>query len=313
MAAINVGIDVSTTALDVGLRPDGGHWRYTNDAVGVAELVDRLRPVDPCRIIVEATGGVELLVVGTLAAAGFPVVVVNPRQVRDFAKASGRLAKTDTIDAQVLAWFGEALQPTVRPLASEDSHELEALLSRRRQVVEMLTAEKQRLQRAPAVVQAGIREHIRWLEEELAALEKELQARIQRSPLWQAKDRIVQSVPGVGKVVAMTLLGHLPEMGALSPAAIGALVGVAPMNWDSGAFRGRRRIRGGRAPVRAALYMAALVASRHNPVIHAFYQRLLHSGKAPKVALIACMHKLLIILNAMVRDMTPWQPKSLDL
>jgi transposase len=252
---------------------------------------------------------VELLVVGTLAAAGLPVVVVNPRQVRDFAKASGRLAKTDTIDAQVLAWFGEALQPAVRPLASAESRALEALLSRRRQVVEMLTAEKQRLQRAPALVQGGIREHISWLEEELAALEKALHASIQQSPLWRAKDRIVQSVPGVGKVVALTLLGHLPEMGTLSPAAIGALVGVAPMNWDSGAFRGRRSIRGGRAPVRAALYMAALVAARHNPVIRAFYQRLVGAGKAPKVALIACMHKLLTILNAMVRTMTPWQPK----
>lgn len=312
MAAVHVGIDVSTAALDVSLRPNGEQWRATNDATGVADLVDRLRPLDPCRVIVEASGGVELLVVGTLAAAGLPVVVVNPRQVRDFAKASGRLAKTDTIDAQVLAWFGEALQPAVRPLASEDSRELEALLSRRRQVVEMLTAEKQRLQRAPALVQAGIREHIRWLEEELAALEKALQAQLEQSPLWHAKDRIVQSVPGVGKVVAVTLLGYLPEIGTLSHAAISALVGVAPMNWDSGTFRGRRSIRGGRAPVRAALYMAALVAARHNPVIHAFYQRLLAAGKAPKVALIACMHKLLTILNAMVRDMTPWQPKIID-
>ena len=219
------------------------------------------------------------------------------------------MAKTDRIEAEVLACFGEAMRPVPRLLASEESQELGGLVARRRQLLEMLVAEKNRLRRAPPVVRTGIQEHIRWLEEQLEALELELQARIVASPLWQAKDRILQSTPGVGPAVATTLLAALPELGTLGRATIASLVGVAPMNWDSGTLRGRRSIRGGRASVRTALYMAALVASRHNPVIRSFYQRLRDAGKPKKVALVACMHKLLTILNAMVHHMTAWQPQ----
>ena len=306
---ISVGIDVSEGALDVAIRPEGTQWRASNDLDGVTSLVERLRVLGPTRIVLEATGGVELLLVSSLGVAGLPVVVMNPRQVRDFARASGRLAKTDRIDAQVLACFGEALRPVPRLLASEESQELGGLVARRRQLLEMLVAEKNRLRRAPPVVRTGIQEHIRWLEEQLEALELELQARIVASPLWQAKDRILQSTPGVGPAVATTLLAALPELGTLGRATIASLVGVAPMNWDSGTLRGRRSIRGGRASVRTALYMAALVASRHNPVIRSFYQRLRDAGKPKKVALVACMHKLLTILNAMVHHMTAWQPQ----
>ena len=307
---INVGIDVADTGLVVAVRPEGSCRETSNDAAGAQELAARLQDMHPARVVVEATGGPERLIVATLAAFGVPVVVVNPRQVRDFAKASGRLAKTDVVDAGILAWFGEALQPPLRPLASEQSQQLGALLARRRQLVAMLTAEKNRLQRAPQVTQEGIREHIRWLEKELEAMDRQLAAQIATDPAWEAQERLLQSVPGVGPVVARTLVGGLPELGRLNHSAIAALVGVAPFNRDSGAFRGRRAIRGGRAALRSALYMSTLVAMRWNPVIHAYYHRLRQAGKPAKVTLVACMHKLLTILNAIARDQRSWCPST---
>ena len=279
---INVGIDVADTGLVVAVRPEGSCRETSNDAAGAQELAARLQDMHPARVVVEATGGPERLIVATLAAFGVPVVVVNPRQVRDFAKASGRLAKTDVVDAGILAWFGEALQPPLRPLASEQSQQLGALLARRRQLVAMLTAEKNRLQRAPQVTQEGIREHIRWLEKELEAMDRQLAAQIATDPAWEAQERLLQSVPGVGPVVARTLVGGLPELGRLNHSAIAALVGVAPFNRDSGASRGRRAIRGGRAAPRSALYMSTLVAMRWNPAIHAYYHRLRQAGKPQK-------------------------------
>jgi transposase len=262
----------------------------------------------PSLIVLEASGGWEAPVVATLAVAGLPVVVVNPRQVRDFARATGRLAKTDALDAAVLAHFGEAVRPPVRPLPEAEERVLAACLARRRQVVEMITAEKHRLSSALPVVRPSLEAHLAWLEEELRRLEEELDQRVRQSPLWQEKVELLRSVPGVGKIVAYTLAIDLPELGRLGPKEIAALVGVAPFNRDSGRGRGRRCVWGGRSKVRTALYMATLAATRCNPVIRAFYQRLLGAGKARKVALTACMRKLLIIMNAIVRDGRPWNP-----
>lgn len=303
----SVGIDVSERDLVIAIRPGQISWTAGNDSQGILAMVARVEALQPTRIVIEATGGVERLVVANLGARGLPVVVVNPRQVRDFARASGRLAKTDQVDAHLLAWFGEALQPPIRVLASEQSQQLEALLARRRQVVEMLTAEKNRLHRAPAIIQDSVRQHIAWLEKELEALDQELTQHIETVPAWRAQERLLQSVPGVGPVVARTLLGELPEIGQVTHKVLAALVGVAPFNWDSGAFRGRRSIRGGRAAVRSALYMATLAAIRCNPTIRTYYQRMRDVGKLPKVALVASMHKLLTALNAMVRDQRLWQ------
>jgi len=269
-------------------------------------LVARLDQLRPALVVLEATGGMELPLVGALAAAGLPVVVINPRQAREFAKATGRLAKTDAIDAQVLAHFAEAVRPRLRPLADAAAQELSALMTRRRQLIEMLTAERNRLRTAAPAVRPDIQEHIRWLERRLADLDGDLSQTIRSSDIWREKDDLLQSAPGVGPVVSTTLLADLPELGALNRKEIAALVGVAPLNRDSGTLRGRRTVWGGRSKVRSALYMATLVATQRNPVIRIFYQRLLSAGKPKKVALTACMRKLLTILNAMIRSRTPW-------
>jgi transposase len=293
--------------LDVAQRPGGEAWRVSSDATGIATLVKRLKGLRPALVVLEATGGLEIPAVAALAAAGLPAVVVNPRQVREFARATGRLAKTDAIDAQVLAQFGEALQPEVRPLPDTATQELSALVARRRQLIEMLTAEKNRLRMATKKVRRNIEAHIRWLEGELLDLDDGLGEVIRSSPVWRERDNLLRSVPGVGPVLSSVLLADLPELGKLSRKEVAALVGVAPLNRDSGKFRGRRQVWGGRSQVRATLYMAALVASRYNPAIKRFYQRLLSGGKPKKVALTACMRKLLTILNAMTRAQTSWQ------
>lgn len=306
-APVFVGIDVSKDRLDVALRPTSDRWAVAHDEGGIATLVDRLRRHAPALVVLEATGGLEVPLTGALAAAGLPVVVVNPRQVRDFAKATGQLAKTDALDATVLAQFAEVVRPACRPLPDAATQALSALLTRRRQLIEMLTAEKNRLGPAPPPVRKGIRTHITWLERRLADLDRELTQAIRESSVWREKDDLLRSAPAVGPVLSRTLLANLPELGTLTRQQIAALVGVAPLNRDSGTWRGTRRVWGGRAHVRAALYMSALVATRYNPVIRAFYQRLCAAGKAKKVALTACMRKLLTILNAMLKHRTPWQ------
>jgi transposase len=304
-----IGIDVAKDRLDIAVRPTGDIWSVANDAPGMAEVVQRLAQLHPKLVVLEATGGLQLPVAGALASAGLPLAMVNPRQVRDFARATGRLAKTDRLDAQVLAHFGEAVRPTPHALPDAQTQELTALLTRRHQVVEMLTAEKNRLRvtRSEAVRQR-VQDHIRWLEQELADLDDGLEHTLRESSLWREKDNLLRSVPGIGRVVSITLLADLPELGTLSRHQIAALVGVAPLNRDSGRFRGTRTVWGGRARVRAALYMAALTASRCNPIIKAFYHRLCGAGKARKVALTACMRKLLIILNSMVKHQQTWTP-----
>jgi len=301
-----IGIDVSKDRLDLALRPTGERWTSPNTERGIRMVCRRLRTCAPALIVLEATGGLELPLTGALAAAELPVVVVNPRHVRDFAKATGRLAKTDAIDAAVLAQFAEAVRPPLRPLPNAATQALSALLLRRRQLIAMLTAEKNRLGLAPTPVRKGITGHIRWLEGRLADLDEALAHTIRESPIWREKNDLLQSTPGVGPALARTLLGSLPELGILTRQQIAALVGVAPLNRDSGRFRGTRRVWGGRAHVRAALYMSALVATRFNPVIRVFYQRLCAAGKIKKVALTACMRKLLTILNAMLKHQTPW-------
>jgi transposase len=307
---VTVGIDVAKARLDVAARPSGEQWSAPNDEAGVAALAERLGRLAPALVVLEATGGLERLAAAALAAAGLPVAVVDPRQVRDFAKAVGQLAKTDALDAQLLARFGEAVHPAPRPVPDAAQQELAALLARRRQVIGMLTAERQRLGTALPAVRTRVRAHVRWLERELAAVDDDLGGALRVSPAWREKEVLLRSVPGVGPVVALTLLAELPELGALDRKRLAALVGLAPHAADSGTRRGKRLVWGGRGRVRTALYMAALVATRHNPVVRAFYQRLLRAGKAKKVALTACMHKLLLILNAIVHAGTPWRPPS---
>lgn len=303
-----VGIDVSKAQLDLALRPEG-RFSAPNDEAGCAQVLERLRAVSPTLVVLEATGGLEIPLTGVLAAAGVPVVVVNPRQVRDFAKATGKLAKTDALDAQTLAHFAEVIRPELRPLPDEQTQALAAILARRRQLVEMLTAEKNRLASARPPVRKSLRTHITWLERELSHTDRDLAHAIRKSPVWREKEELLQSTPGVGPVVTTTLLANLPELGTLTAKQIAALVGVAPFNRDSGTLRGTRTVWGGRAQVRAVLYMGTLVATRFNPVIRAFYQRLCAAGKPKKVALTACMRKLLIILNAMLKHRTPWRPE----
>ena len=307
-APIFVGIDVSKARLDIALRPSGATESFPNDETGIRTLVQRLCAVKPLLIVLEATGGIERSAVRALVAAELPVTVANPRQVRDFAKATGQLAKTDVLDAQILARFAEAVRPVLRPLPDEMTLELRALIGRRRQIIEMLTAEKNRLSRAPQRVQKRIATHIRWLQSELERVNEDLDQAIRQSPIWREQEDLLKSVPGIGPVVSRTMLAELPELGSLSRKQIAALVGVAPLNWDSGLLRGRRVIWGGRAHVRTALYMAALAASRRNPVIRDFYRRLRAAGKKPKVALVACMRKLLVILNAILKHRVPWRP-----
>lgn len=303
---IFVGIDVSKATLDVGVRPAGERESASNDESGIKPLIIRLRELKPVLIVVEATGGLERQLTRALVSAELAVVVVNPRQVRDFAKATGQLAKTDTIDAMVLARFAEAVRPAVRPLPDAALLELQALIGRRRQLTEMIVAERNRLSAASKTVTKRIDAHIRWLEAELGRADKDLDQSIRQSPVWQENEDLLRSVPGIGPVISRTLVAELPELGKLNRKQIAALVGVAPLNRDSGTLRGRRTIWGGRATVRATLYMAALVASRRNAVIRAFYQRLREAGKAPKLALVACMRKLLTILNAMIKHRTSW-------
>jgi len=304
-----VGIDVSKATLDVAVLPDGESWTVANDDHGLTELLPRLGALAPTLVVLEATGGFELLAALTLANAGLPVAVVNPRQVRDFAKAMGRLAKTDALDAGILALFAQRIRPEPRPLPDEAALLLEGLLTRRRQIVDMLTAEKNRLGFARGPIKRDITRHIRWLEKRLAEVDGDLQDAVTASPLYQAKAELLRSVPGVGQVTTLTLLATLPELGQLSRHQIAALVGVAPMNRDSGTMRGKRMVWGGRAPVRAVLYMAVLVGIKHNPILRAFYERLRAAGKPFKVAATACMRKLLTILNAMLHQNRKWDPQ----
>lgn len=308
-----VGIDVAQKRLDVAVQPTGASWEVPQDSGGLTTLVERLQGLQPQVVVLEATGGLEVPVVAALASAGLPVVVVNPRQVRDFARAMGKLAKTDRLDAQVLAQFAQAVRPSPRPLPDAQAQELGALLARRRQVVEMLTAERNRLRVALPTVRRGIQDHITWLRHTLAELNGHLERTLRASPLWREKEDLLRGVPGVGRVLSLTLVADLPELGTLGRRQIAALVGVAPFNRDSGTLRGKRTVWGGRAPVRAALYMGTLTAVRHNPILRAFYQRLLQAGKPKKVALVACMRKLLTILNAMLKHRTPWLAHHLAL
>jgi transposase len=306
--AVFVGIDVSQAHLDWVVRPAGQPQRTAKEAAAIDTLIGQLQQQAPTLIVMEATGGLEWPVAAALAVAGLPVAVVNPRQVRRFAEATGQLAKTDRLDAAVLAHFAEAIRPPVRRLPDAQTQALSALLTRRRQLLEMLTAEKNRLLRASAVVQPRLEAHITWLTQELADLDGDLGQAVQASPIWCAKEALLRSVPGVGPVLARTLLFELPELGCLTSKQLAKLVGVAPLNRDSGRQQGKRQIWGGRSTIRSALYMGSLAATRYNPVIKRYYQRLLTAGKPKKVALVACMHKLLTILNAMLKHNTAWQP-----
>ena len=301
-----VGIDVSKAQLDVAVRSTGKRWTLPYDQTGIEGLIPQIVDLEPALVLLEATGGLELPLVAALAAAALPVVVVNPRQVRDFAKATGTLAKTDTLDAGVLAHFADAVRPEVRPLKDAETQVLNSLTARRHQVMTMLVSEKNRLGTAIDAVSPRIEAHIAWLEQELSDLDKGLRQTLRRSPVWREKDDLLRTVPGVGEQISLTLLANLPELGTLNRRQIAALVGVAPYNRDSGALRGKRAVWGGRSRVRAVLYMGALVASRHNPAIRDFYQRLLAAGKPKKVALVASMRKLLVILNGMLKHGSPW-------
>jgi transposase len=306
---IFVGIDVSKAQLDCHLLPSGESWSVKNGEDGIDALVAKLVAIRPTLIVLEATGGLERRCLAALLTAKLPAVAVNPRQVRDFARATGVLAKTDSLDARILALFAERIRPEVRPPNDEATEELAALLVRRRQVVGMITAEKNRLAADPPsarVIQA-IRSSIRHLEKELEEIDGDINRSIRQSPAWREKDKVLRSVPGVGKVLSRTLLAQLPEIGKLGRKQVAALIGVAPLNCDSGKRERYKIIWGGRAAIRAVLYMSALAATRFNPVISAFYRRLVLAGKKPKVAIVACMHKLLVILNAMVRDNCPWK------
>ena len=305
-AEVFVGIDVTKARLDVALGFAGELFGVDNDARGVAKLVSQLRKLGPELIVLEASGGLETVLVGELAAAQLPVAVVNPRQVRDFARANGQLAKTDTLDAKMLALFAERMRPPLRALPDEQTRQLQALVTRRRELVEMLTAERNRLSSVPRELHREIRAHIRWLEARLKERDRDLDRALRNSPLWREREDLLRSVPGVGPVLCVTLLAGLPELGRLNRREIAALVGVAPLNHDSGTMRGRRTVWGGRAHLRAALYMGTLVGVRHNPVLRSLYRRLLERGKAKKVALVACMRKLITILNAMLKHRRSW-------
>ena len=306
--SVFAGIDVAKDRLDLALRPSGTVRTVAYDAAGISSLVSELQTLGTSAVVLESTGGLELPLAGALAAACLPVVVVNPRQVRDFAKATGRLAKTDALDAQVIAHFAEAVRPAIRPLPDSGTQELRSLNARRTQVVEMLVAEKNRLGRASAAVAPRIRSHIEWLEQELKDIDRGLRDMLRHSPVWREQENLLRSVPGVGPQLSVALLADLPELGTLGRRQIAALAGMAPMNRDSGTMRGRRSVSGGRGRVRAVLYMGALVASQHNPVIGSFYQRLLAAGKTKKLALTACMRKLLTILNSMAKSGQRWNP-----
>lgn len=310
MAAVNAGIDVSKDWLDLYTLPTRTRIRAPYSAEGLAQIAASLEGEAVARVVLEATGKLEALAAATLARAGLPVVVVNPRQVRDFAKASGRLAKSDTIDAEMIARFGEAIKPKIRPLPSDAERQISELLARRRQLVEMGVAEKNRRHRsADEGVKSFISDHLRWIRGQVCQVDRALVEAIEASPSWRAKDELLRSVPGIGRTVSYTLLSSLPELGGLDKKAVASLAGLAPFNQDSGAMRGRRAIRGGREVVRRALYMATLTGIRSNPVLKEHYQGLLARGKPKKVAMVACMRKLLVILNAMAASGTKWQEK----
>jgi transposase len=306
--SIYVGIDVSKGRLDVAVGEQGEFWNVANDEKGIAKLAERMKEVQPELIVLESTGGLELPVMAELYASQMPVALVNPGRVREFAKSIGLLAKTDKLDARLLARFAEAVRPMLTHLPDEQEQRLMALVTRRRQLIEMLVAEQNRLNTVRHSMRANLEEHITWLRQALADLDQEIQDFIQQSPLWKDKGDLLQSVPGVGPVTACTLLAELPELGRLDRKKIAALVGVAPLNDDSGHRRGKRRVKGGRSSGRNVLYMAALVASRFNPILRLFYQRLIQRGKVKKVALTACMRKLLTFLNAIIRDQQRWNP-----
>lgn len=301
-----VGIDVSKGTLDISVRPDGEEGVFSNDEAGIARLVGRMKELAPERIVLEATGGLEVQAVAALSDARLPVVVINPRQLRYFARSLGQLAKTDTIDARVIAHFAEAIRPEIRPVPDQQGRLLSDTLARRRQIVEMITAETNRLPRAQGAILDQINEHVKYLKHALDSTDGELENLIKQNPNWREKDRLLKTTPGVGKVLSTTLLAELPELGTLSNKQIAALVGVAPHNNDSGLSRGQRSIWGGRAPIRATLYMATLAATRHNSAIKAFRFRLSSKGKPNKVTLVACMRKLLTMLNSMIRHHRPW-------
>jgi transposase len=306
MSKCFVGIDVSKSKLDVAVRPEGSVWSVGNNDEGISEVVARVSGLGEVLVVVEATGGLEAALVAELAAS-LPVAVVNPRQVRDFAKAVGQLAKTDRIDAEILARFAEAVTPEARPLKDAETQLLAALVTRRRQLRSMVVAESNRLAAAPKRLHRGIRKHIEWLQREFRDLERDIDDTIKSSPVWREKEDLLRSVKGIGSVSAATMLAELPELGTLDRKQIAALVGVAPLNRDSGAFRGKRTVWGGRASTRATLYMATLTAVRFNPALRTFYQRLVAAGKPKKLALVAAMRKLLTVLNAILRDRRPWQ------
>jgi transposase len=309
----SVGIDVSQASLDVAVFPTDEQWQASNDDAGIGPLVERLTALAPDRIVLEATAGYELPVLAALGSAGLPVVAVNPRQVRDFARATGRLAKTDALDAQVLAQFAAVVRPKLRPLPDAATRELSALLARRRQLVDMRTAESNRLATALERLRPELREHVRYLNKRIKEFDRELHDRLRASPLWREQEDLLRSIPGVGPVLAATLLADVPELGTIAHKQLAALVGVAPLNRDSGRWRGKRSIWGGRADVRAVLYMATQAAIRHNnPVIKPLYNRLIQAGKLHKVAMTACMHKLIRICNAILSHRTAWRFQPLD-
>lgn len=306
MSKCYVGIDVSRDALDVYVRPTGKAWQVTNTCRGHASLAQRLRRLDPKLVVLEATGGLERAAARALAGAGLAVAVVNPRQTRDFARSTGRVAKTDALDASDLARYAEVVQPEPRTLADEETQALAELVRRRLQVVKMAAGEKNRLQRCSGELRAGIQDHLSWLEEEEERLDREIQARVRSEPRWRARVKLLKTVPGVGPVLSSTLVACMPELGRVGKKEIAALVGVAPFNRDSGKKRGKRRVSGGRGHVRAVLYMATVAAVRCNPVLKEFYQRLVDAGKEKKVALTASMRRLIVILNAIAQTGTPW-------
>lgn len=309
---IYVGMDVSKATIDVCVS-DGETWQVQNDAGAMDELCARIAAMGPTLVVLEATGGYESRVAGALAAAQVPVAVVNPRQVRSYARSVGQLAKTDRIDARILARFAQAVQPEPRSLPDAETSALESLITRRRQLIEMITAESNRLELAAPIIRKQIKLHIGGLRRQLTKVDQAIDDMVRRSPLWRAKDDLLKTVPGIGDVTSRSLLALLPELGTLKPKQLAALVGVAPINRDSGTMRGRRRVWGGRARVRSALYMATLVGTRKNPILKAFYTRLRAAGKPAKVAIVACMHKLLIIVNAMVRDGRAWDASRFEL
>jgi transposase len=309
-AEVFVGIDISQAQLDIAVHDQSTYWQTPNTDAGITDLVRRLQVMTPTRIVVEATGGFELRLVAELVAGKLPVVVTNPRRVRAFARSTGKLAKTDKLDAKMLAHFAAAIRPEVRTLPTEQEEQLTALLTRRRQIIEMLTMEKNRLHTVRPTMRADIEEHLTWLNKKLEVLDDDLDDFIHGSAVWQEKATLLKSVPGIGRITASTLLAMLPELGTLNRQEIAALVGVAPVNKDSGRKQGKRRIYGGRATVRSALYMAALSASKHNPKIKKFYEHLLKQGKEKKVALVACMRKLLVIVNAMLRAKQAWRTEA---